>query len=154
VTQRREQRVDVLPAAKRHDRGAAHARAGREEPDHQAERLVDFAGRVGALAAQPAPQDVIVRRDHRGRHELGPQRSGLRGVGQPAGDELPEEPLVPGDDGDLPVPQRRNPAGERVPAPGQVTLVNVVQQDQPDRVGDRNQGGAVAGSPQPLLDLL
>ena len=83
-------------------------------------------------------------------------RSGRRlgGVGHPAGDELAEQPLVAGHASDLAVAQRGHPAGERVTAAGQLTLVDVVQQDQADRVGDRDQGGAVAGGAQPVGDLL
>jgi hypothetical protein len=42
---------------------------------------------------------------------------------------------------------------ERVALAGDVALVDVVQQHQPDRVGDRDQRGAVAGGLQAIADL-
>src|SRR6185437_13337897 len=68
--------------------------------------------------------------------------------------ELAEQPLVTRDAGDLPVAQRRDLARERISPASEVALGDVVQQDQADRVGDRRQGGGVAGDAQALVDLL
>ena len=94
-----------------------------------------------------------MRGDDGGGHELGPQGGGLGGFGHPVGDVLAEQALVAGDADDLAVAERGDGAGERVAPAGQVTLVQVVQQDQADRVGDRGQGGGVAGGAQPVADL-
>ena len=53
----RDQRVDVLVAAERHDGGSVAARrigGCGEKAGHPVQRRVDFADGVGALATQPA----------------------------------------------------------------------------------------------------
>jgi hypothetical protein len=100
----------------------------------------------GPVAAQPAAQHVVVRGHNGGGHQLDAQRGGLGRVGHPAGDELAEQPLVPGHAGDLAVAKRGHVARQLVAATGQITVVDVVQQDQADRVGDRRQRVLVAAT--------
>jgi hypothetical protein len=90
--------------------------------------------------------------DGRG-HKLRAQRPRFRRVCHPPGDELPEQPLVAGHAGNLPVTEGGFGAGDGVPAAGDVALIEIVQQHQADGVGDRGQGGALIGSLQAFLDL-
>jgi len=115
-----QQRVDIPGGPERDDGGAGLAvgGGGREQADHPAERVVDLADRIRRLAAKPAPQHVVVRRDHRRGHDLGAQRGRLGGVTHPVGDELPEHPLIPGHADNFPVAEYGHGAGEGVAAAG------------------------------------
>jgi hypothetical protein len=89
----------------------------------------------------------VGRGDGRG-HELGLQGSGLAAgglaPGHPLDDVLAEQPLVAGHADDLAIAEGRHGAGERVAPPREVALVEVVQQHEADRVGDRGEGRSVA----------
>jgi RimJ/RimL family protein N-acetyltransferase len=153
--ERGQQRVEVLAGVECDDGGAVagakRRHRSREDADYLVHPGLEFAEWIGRFGSEPAPKDVVVGRDDRCRHELGAQRGRLGLIAHPIRDELTEQPLIARHARDLPVPQGGHRAGERVTAAREVAFLQVVQQDESDRIGDGGQRGVMRGGMQSVL---